>query len=140
MIDRNRGCTIRFHRAGMRVVMYHDSPGEYFDEKGKPLTDEIAKSAGYDVASLKKEREKQDKMKAFRAKLDAEYAAKEDAIAREMGESLYKVKHVGGGQYAILSADGERITQHALSRDEAEKLLTELENGKETPQETETKG
>jgi hypothetical protein len=43
-INRNRGCAIRLHPSGMRVVMYYDAPGEYFDERGEQLKPEVARA------------------------------------------------------------------------------------------------
>lgn len=134
-IDRNRGCVIRFHPKGMRVVMYYDAPGEYFDERGSPLNIEVAKAAGFDVERLARDRAKQDKLNEYKKRLDKEFQEQEDKLAQAMSEnSDLEVRHVGGGQYMIYSQDGdEPITKFAMNRAEAETLIEALDGGEASP-------
>lgn len=125
-INRARGCIIRIHPAGMRVIMYHDSPGVFVDERGESVTQKVAAAAGYDVQRLAKQKRKQEKLHRLQAELDREFSDQEDAIARAMSsDGKLTVKATGGGQYAIFNND-TRVTTHALNKKEAETLLEQL--------------
>lgn len=127
-IQRSRGCIIRTHRkGGFRVVMYHDQPGDYFDERGLPLSDDVAKAAGYDVVKYAREKEKLSKLSTYKRVLDAEYASAEEAIAQAMSDGDNVVaRHVGGGQYLLFDPDGNKLLKKPVNREEAALLIGEF--------------
>lgn len=130
-IDRNRGCTIRFHPQGFRVVVYKDAPGEFWAENGEPLSPEIARAAGFDVRALLKERTKQQRMAELKAQVEREFASREEALAAEMNDTAtgaYSVRHIGGGKYAIVDSEGKRLTTEPATKEQCEALLAELES------------
>lgn len=127
-INRNRGCTIRFHPSGFRVIMYKDAPGEYLDERGGPMTEKVAEQAGFDVKSLRRERMKRKRMDEYKAKVEAEFATEQEDVETLLSvpESGLTVKHVGKGKYAIVDDAGTRLTQKPLGKAEAEVLINDL--------------
>lgn len=130
-IDRGRGCTIRFHGSGFRVVMYKDAPGVYYDERGGEVSEKIAAQAGFDVEALRREKLKRRRLAEYQAQVEAEFSTEQEDTERLLSvpsEGL-QVKHVGGGRYAILGDDGERLTQKPLSKEEAQILIDDLKSG-----------
>lgn len=129
-LDRDRGCVIRYHNSGMRVAMYYDAPGEYYDEMGNAVTDAVAAQAGFDVIRLRKEQKKMADLNAYRKKLDSEYAEQEELLAKAMSEGLenLEVRSTGGGQFAIFNGD-TKLTKFALDRAEAEELISAMTGG-----------
>lgn len=128
-IDRNRGCTIRTHPSGFRVVMYKDAPGEYFAENEEVLTPEIASEAGFDTESLTKAKRKKDRLAKARADIEKEFETAEEEIANELSQKNTKgayVKHIGAGKYGILDRKGEKLTTEPLTKDQAESLMDML--------------
>lgn len=130
-IDRNRGCTIRFHPSGFRVVMYKDAPGVYFNERGEPANERLAAQAGFDVPVLRKAKLKQERMAQYKAKVEEEFATEQDEVENLLSapEEGLAVKHIGKGKYAIVDADGERLTQKPLTKAEAQTLMDDLKAG-----------
>lgn len=130
-IDRARGCSIRIHSAGFRVVMYKDAPGVFYDERGQKVSEAVAAQAGFDTETLGRERQKQERMAEFRKQVEAEFATEQEDTEKLLSmpsEGLH-VKHIGGGKYAIMDDDGNRLTQKPLTKDEAHTLIEDLQNG-----------
>lgn len=125
-IDLDRGCIIRQHSSGIRIVMYADAPGDYFDERGMPISEAVALAAGFDVAELSKQKAKAKRLKAFHAQLEREYASEQDRIADAItaGGAL-RARHIGGGQYAIFDGDNQ-VTKYALTKEGASELIEQL--------------
>lgn len=130
-IDRDRGCTIRFHPSGFRVAMYKDAPGEYLDERGEPLSEKIAEQAGYDVHSLARERAKKRRLEQYKARVEEEFATEQEDVETLLSvpESGLEVKHIGKGKYAIMDDAGNRLTKKPLTKAEAETLINDLKTG-----------
>lgn len=132
-INRDRGCTIRLHPAGFRVVMYKDDPGVYLSERAEPLSDKVAEAAGFDIAGLDRERRKRARLAEYKAQVEAEFATQEEDLERVMSvptEGLH-VKHIGGGKYAILNSEGTRVTQNPLTKEDAQELINDMTGGQE---------
>lgn len=129
-INRNRGCTIRFHPSGFRVIMYKDTPGEYINERGEPMAEKLAEQAGFDVKMLRKERMKRQRMAEYKAKVEAEFATEQEDVETLLSapESGLTVKHVGKGKYAIVDDEGVRLTKKPLTKAEAEVLINDLKD------------
>lgn len=129
-IDLNRGVTIRLHRQGFRVCMYKDAPGLYFDSSGRELPAAVAAQAGFDVDTDAREARKRKAIDEARARIEREFAEKEQAVTDLLNASgddtRFIVKHTGGGRYAIFDEAGTRLTEKAMSQEEAGALLKEL--------------
>lgn len=129
-IDRNRGVLIRMAPEGYRVVMYIDTPGIYFDAKGVRLDDTIAKAAGFDVASDRKQLAKNKLRSNYERQIGAKFAAMEqqmDAMLEtnpNMVEEM-EVKEVTPGMWAVMVGD-VAISDTRLTQEEAVTLYTGL--------------
>ena len=126
-IDRDRGCVLRIHPAGFRVGMYHDAPGEYFNEKGQPVSDEVARRAGFETDMMRKRREKQRRMAEFQRKLDAEFSGVEERFDRAVdggGEGVF-IQYERSGMYSVRTPDG-RLTPNDTDRDAAIELYESI--------------
>lgn len=134
-IDRNRGCTIRIHPQGFRVVMYKDAPGEFFSEGGEPFPAEVASAAGFDTEGLGRERLKQQRLAEMKEQIEREYASREEDMARVLSEESptgLEVKHIGAGKYAVFNKNGERLTQEPMAKGQCQELLRQLDSESET--------
>jgi hypothetical protein len=119
-IQRNRGCQIR-KAAGLKIVMYYDTPGVYYDGIGNVVSDELAAQAGYDVEKLAIERKKQIK----RQKFEDDLAMSDDETAVEVYTALHKTLTIAKGTqprtFQLLDARGKSaVVNTALSKREAE--------------------
>lgn len=76
-IDLDRGVTIRFlPGSGERICQYKDDVGHYFDWRGKPVSEEQARAAGFDV----------DRDKLIRLRTERRAAAIQEADERLAAE------------------------------------------------------
>lgn len=132
-INRSRGCTIKMHSSGFRVVMYKDDPGVYYDERGEEIADTFAKQAGFDVEDLGRQRRKKQRLAHYQAQVEEEFATDQEDTERLLSTNAagLEVKHVGGGKYAILDGEGDRLTKKPLTKDEAQQLIEDMQNGGE---------
>ena len=124
-LDLNRGVLVKFHPVNrMQVAMYIDRPGEYLTETGEAIDAKFAKEAGYDVAKDLRKKVANEKLAAYKAQLDAEMRAEEDALAQAMTDkSGHDVRHIGGGQYALFDKTGKRLTKVAMTKADIEMLV-----------------
>lgn len=73
-IDLNRGVRKQYAKeSNIEVYMYKDDPGVFLDRSGEPLSEAIAADAGFDIESLKKKREKMEKMRSAIEQIEKEY-------------------------------------------------------------------
>jgi len=80
-INRDLGVIEAITHAG-RVIMYVDRPGEYLDEHGRPVSDQQARMAGFDVDADQLKRRKLERMAQAHMKIDALWEAEREAIRR----------------------------------------------------------
>ena len=83
---------------GFYVVAYDSSPGEYFDESGRPVSDEIAAEAGYNVAEDRVERDKRQRI--AQARVDADM------------EANRRIAEIRAGNSALAAKDDFKVTAH----------------------------
>lgn len=130
MIDRNRGCMIKHHRSGMRIVMYYDEPGVYYDERGGEVTAELAKTVGFDVDRHLVDSRKQ----SIRRRLEEMLEQVEDRGA-ELVEQIasgggdIQVRKTPNGGYHVYDSEGERLSKVDMPEEEA-KVLFEAATGR----------
>lgn len=129
MVDLNRGVTKRKHPAGVQILMYKDVPGEYFDINDEPVSESMARAAGYDVDRLETERKKREKIEAARRDIEEEFEAQSKVMEQllDSRSESYAARHVGGGKYGIFDAEGTRLTHRPMNKAEAEGLIKKLE-------------
>lgn len=111
-IDRDRGAIIRMHPMGMRVAMYVDEPGVYYDERGGQVTAEVARRAGFRTDTDSLARKKQQYMAAFKARLEQDFEAVEASIseAEASGGEGVGIFYEREGQYSVRDSNGTRLT------------------------------
>lgn len=128
-IDVNRGVVSRLQReTGVRVYMYYDKPGYYFDEHEHNLPDEFAASAGFPVDQHAKERFKAEKMAEFNKQVDASLLAADEAIEKEViaEKGGYKVLAMAYGTAIVVDSDGKKVTPLPVAKQLAMGLLDAL--------------
>lgn len=128
-IDVDRGVISRLHReTGVRVYMYFDKPGYYYNEHEKPLSEEFAEQAGFSVSLHAKERFRQEKLDAFNIEITKRLADADEAedkeVLREKGE--YKVLAMAYGSAIVVDGDGVKMTPIPVPREQAFGLLDAL--------------
>lgn len=126
-LDHPAGFTSRKHPSGMRIYAYADQPGGFVDEKGRPVSHKLAAEAGYDVAALILERDKNSRLAEFRRELDLEYSKKADelaAVAALCGDGI-EVKPLKQGGYEV-RRDGDKVHTKPLEFEAAKRMVEGL--------------
>jgi hypothetical protein len=67
---------MRKHSQGWYIAEYKDSPGEYFNIYGEPVSPELAAEAGFNVSESRKQALRSKLLLEARAKIDAEVNAR----------------------------------------------------------------
>lgn len=128
-IDVNRGVVSRLHLdTGVRVYMYYDKPGYYFDDHERPVAENFAAAAGFPVEEHAKDRYRRERMEAFNMELnkrlaDAEENAEKEVIA-EKGE--YKALAMAYGSAIVVDGSGLKVTPKPIPKEQALGLLDAL--------------
>lgn len=126
-IDYDRGVIINTHRTGMDVFMYADDPGIYLSAHSLPVSEEIAKEAGYDTEKLGKERLRKERRLAAMEAIDKDL---EDV--KDMGEKIikedegFKLVHIGLERYVVRDPEDNQLNKGVLTQVQGEKLLTSM--------------
>ncbi len=125
-VDLNRGVSIRVHGAtGIRVCMYKDEPGVYFDVNGAPITKlSMATEAGFDTERHERERKARMDTQAALAEIQRKYGLEQGGVLMEAAG--YKAVSREDGMFDIINPDGDKTNPRPLSGDEAEKLILML--------------
>jgi hypothetical protein len=128
-IDVNRGVVSRLHQeTGVRVFMYYDKPGYYYDELERPVAETFAASAGFPVELHAKDRYRSEKMAAFNAELGKRLAEADEAsdkpVIAEKGE--YKVLQMAYGTAIVVDGAGMKVTPKPIPKEQAMGLLDAL--------------
>lgn len=128
-IDVDRGVVSRLHReTGVRVYMYYDQPGYYYDEHTHAVAETFAEAAGFPVAEHAKERYKREKMADFSAEITRRMSEAEDAsnkeVLAEKGE--YKILAMAYGTAIVVDGSGQKITPMPVPLEQAKGLLDAL--------------
>lgn len=136
-MDLNRGVCQKFHPSGKIIGYYFDSPGQFFNDRGIEVSDEIAEEAGFDVKALKKEAKKLAKLEAARKKVEAEFAEEVSAIENEdegrvpEAPEIRSVRPIpgasnrGGKNFEVIDGNGD-VVATMLTRDQADEIVAEF--------------
>lgn len=133
-VDVDRGVMTCFHQAtGMRINMYIDTPGVYFDEHLNPVPDDLAAAAGFPVEKHRKMAAKAAELAKVKKFLDEQYAIQDtrNILAERNGYIL--VGYDNG--LATIEKEGARLTPNAGP----ESIVTALFNQLAGEAEAETK-
>lgn len=122
------GLTIRMVPKTRKAIhMVKSRPGIFVDAKGKPVSDEEAAAAGFDVERLRRQREKQEKLDSTRRELEREIEFHERKAAF-MADPPFTLNERGGGVFDILDEKGVFVDggEKLRGRENAERMLNEL--------------
>lgn len=124
-VDYDRGVIIINHaKTGMDIFMYVDDPGKFLNAHSAPVSDELAKEAGFDVDKLSKERIKKERKQQAMQLIDAELSSDNDVreeVVEERNE--YKIVATGAGRHHVVDPEQNRLSSFPLSLEDAKKLL-----------------
>lgn len=129
-IDLDRGVLIRKVRdANMKIFMYFDTPGVYYNVHGKEVPEAVAVSAGFDVAKYSKQRFKREKMKQFEKEIELQLSLEDEgdappAVLAEAGG--FKVLDAKLGNVWVVDAEGEKMNDRPITEAAGMKLLEVL--------------
>jgi hypothetical protein len=126
IIDYNRGVSIRVDpSSGAKVYMYKDSPGVFLNAHGAEVADSLARRCGFDVTTLKREREKREAigeaMADIEAQFESEKSRKVEKVVKE--KEGYRVVDFGFGRHSVFGPEGEKLHDKYLNKQEALHLL-----------------
>lgn len=130
-IQRNRGCHIRNHRSGIRVIQYLDEPNSYYDGNGKPVTEEVAQQAGYNVDEDRRNKALLQKRRKFERDLVTGEATQDERSIAELiqaNESKIEIVPIKGKQdrFALVDGEGRRITKVPATIEEAKLIYRQI--------------
>lgn len=124
-IDLNRGVTMRMEPdSGIRVCMYKDEPGNFYDLKGRILPESFAKKSGFDIKELEKQKKYNKALNGAREALNDEYSGvAEQEVLEEIGE--FKAVKCAYGN-ADVYRNGDKMNSVAIKANEAIALVKQL--------------
>lgn len=135
MVDLNRGVTMRDTEEGVRVCMYKDDPGVFFDVNGDAIDPDVAEAAGFPVRRLLGERRKKLELEKRRREIEKELAEEEARLSDDIEahgnvSRTFRISEERPGWFNVIDVQtGERQRPQSMSRSEAEELLVSLEGG-----------
>lgn len=124
-IDMNRGVSIRKDpKSGIKVCMYKNEPGVFLDFAGGILPKSMAKSAGFDVDDLEKQKQYKKELGDATSDLNAKFeGVAEKEVLSERG--IYKAIASGKGHADVYKGNA-RMNTVALTRKQATDLVEQL--------------
>lgn len=126
-IDYNRGVMFQSDAAtGINVYMYLDNPGVFLSNQGTEVAPELARSAGFDVEKLTKERQLRERMSEAMKAIRAELALGEENKTVVVEREGFKLVDIGVGRFQVLGPDGDVLTKDPLPKEQAELLMDQL--------------
>lgn len=108
-IDLDRGVQIRNSIHGIAVYMYYDDPGVYLNAHGDPVSEDLAREAGYDIARLAREKTRRDAVKKAMGEINEQFSyVGDDEVTKERnGYQIVK----SGDFYTIRDPEGGILTK-----------------------------
>lgn len=127
-INYDRGVVKSSHpKLHIDIYMYADEPGVYLNALGKPVPDDMAKEAGFDVEKLAKKKLYRERMALASAALEAELeeAPETRQVLFEQG-GLRVVAFGDKGMCVVEDGDGQRLTKQPVTEAQARALVGKL--------------
>lgn len=129
MFNRDRQHHQRKHPGlGWEILMYSDEPGVYYSPDGRQVSQKMAEDAGYDVAAMRRQKQRTEKLKASQDEIAREFKDLEGGIAYEVGD--YQVVKGSRDRFSIRTADGP-VSAQPFSFEEAKRYADLLAKGDE---------
>lgn len=137
-IDLNRGVTIRISPENVRVHMYKDEPGVFYDIFGKEVPLKVAEAAGFDVTAALRQKEKNRLIKEAREKIERDFREQERVITDRIENAIsddapYKPRDLGYGWYKVIGPDGEPVDNVEMKMEDVLARCRQLNEGRRTP-------
>lgn len=122
----NRGVRKKSTPEGVEVYMYIRDPGVFINAFGKPVGDELAAKAGFDVKELTKQKTKKDRQAAALKAIEEEYGGDVEGgkVVKKQGD--LEVVDIGGGRHHIRDEDGNVLTPTPLPLESAEAVMKQM--------------
>lgn len=109
----------------MEVLMYNDTPGEYFDMQGQPVHDDIARMVGFDV---EEDRQLASDLAELQDVNNRMRAVKQQARNIVITAGKFRdLRKAGEGQASITSKDGSFIFAGPMPLEMAKEHFAKLE-------------
>lgn len=128
-IDADRGITRRKHATGIYIVAYNDTPGIYYDDRGVPISQKLAREAGFNVDRDMRLQQKNSLLEQRRKELEREFAEDEAKLMQQVNdesEDGLEIRTLEAGGYAVFR-EGMALTQgQVLTYDQAAALVEDL--------------
>lgn len=127
-IDVNRGVMMMQHRAsGIKIYMYMDDPGLFYDAHGNKVTDKIAKEAGFDTYELTKKRMLKEKMAEAYDRIAAELETANEGEKKVLKErNGFRLMEETLGRASIQDMEGNTLTNGPKALEEAKIIFDTL--------------
>ena len=128
-IDRNRGVTIRTDpNTGAQVFMYKAEPGVFLSAFGTVVSDRLARTAGFDVKTLTRERDKRTAMAKSLEKIEAEFDDGNKAGQRKVVTDIkgFKLLKLPYGRYSVEDPEGNVLNTKHMTKEEATTFLNDM--------------
>lgn len=129
-IDADRGITRRKHPTGIYVIAYNDVPGVYYDDRGVPISQKLAREAGFNVERDLRLQQKNNLLEQRRKELEAQFAEDEAKLVQSVNDDSddLEIRALEAGGYAVFR-DGASITASSvLTYDQAVSLVENMRN------------
>lgn len=128
-IDYDRGVQIRTHDiSGIDIYMYVDDPGVFLSAHATPVSEEMAKQAGYPVEELSRKRELKRQLKLAADAVYAQYnEPQQEQIVVATSPQGFTIVDIGLGRHHIMSPDGDKLTDNPLPLEQATEVLAALD-------------
>lgn len=129
-IDYNRGVMKRHHQTGVEVYMYLDTPGVYLNAFEMPVSEKLAKEAGYDVEKLGKDKLRRERMATAAALIEQELADENDMERKvEVEVNGLRLVNIGKDRFVVEDPDGARLTPVPLTHAMAQGVFEAMTKG-----------
>jgi hypothetical protein len=106
--------------------MYKDDPGVYYSSHGTPVSETLAREAGFDVGLFARRKLLKDRLAQAQEQItkDLEMAVESRVVV--VGRGGFSVVDIGHGRHQLLDPDGELLTPQWLPLEQARGLLDQL--------------
>ncbi len=131
VIDYDRGVQIQTHRSGVDVYMYIDDPGVYLNAYGTPVSEQLAKEAGYDTERWSRQKLAKDLIAKAKSEIEAQISGTSGFVQKVVlsagGFDVVAVNDYGG--HVVKAPDGQVLTPYAMPFEACKALLSGVAPG-----------
>lgn len=131
-IDLDRGVMQKAYEA-IDVYMYIDDPGVYLNAYATPVTEAIARAAGFDVEKYAKLRQRKLLLQKAQAQIEAQLALEpdEETVIEEV--KGFKLVDIGLGRVQIRDPEGGFLLNSPVTKEMGTNIFKEITAEPEAP-------